>query len=53
MPIMLRAMRFGFVRRLGELDATAFAAAAGVNLRFDDYDAAAETPRDVAGLGRH
>ena len=36
----------GFVGRLGELDAAALAAAAGVNLRLDDDDAAAEAPGD-------
>ena len=30
----------GFVGRLRELDAAAFAAAAGVDLRLDDHDAA-------------
>ena len=41
----------GFVGRLRELDAAALAAAAGVNLRLDDDDGAAEAPGDVAGFG--
>ena len=40
----------GFVGRLGELDAAALAAAAGVNLRLDDDDVAAEAARDLAGF---
>ena len=52
MPIIVARELLGFVRRLGELDAAAFAAAAGVNLRLDDDDAAAEAPRDVARLRR-
>ena len=35
---------------LGELDAAALAAAAGVNLRLDDHDAAAEAACDLAGF---
>jgi hypothetical protein len=42
---------FGLVRRLGQLDAAALAAAAGVDLRLDDDDRGAETPGNVAGLG--
>ena len=41
----------GFVGGLRELHAAALAAAAGVNLRLDDDDLAAEAPGDVAGLG--
>ena len=44
--------RLGFVGRFRELDAAAFAAAAGMNLRLDDDDRAAETARDRAGFGR-
>ena len=40
----------GFAGGLGELDAAALAAAAGVNLRLDDGDVAAEPPRDLAGF---
>ena len=43
---------FGLVGRLGELDAAAFAAPAGMDLRLDDGDVAAETPRDLAGFLR-
>jgi hypothetical protein len=39
------------VGRLRELDAAAFAAAAGMDLRLHDDDAAAETTRDLAGFG--
>ena len=46
----LRAIFSASLRRLGELDAAAFAAAAGMNLRLDDDDAGAETPRDLAGF---
>ena len=42
MPIICLAMLLGFVGRFRELDAAAFAAAAGVNLRLDDDNAAAE-----------
>ena len=42
----------GLVGRLRQLDAAALAAAAGVDLRLDDDDAAAETPGDLAGFGR-
>ncbi len=52
MPIIVPAMASASVGRLGELDAAALAAAAGVNLRLDDDDAAAETARDFAGLAR-
>ena len=51
MPIMSRGELLGFVGRLGELDAAALAAAAGVNLRLDDDDGAAEAPGDLAGFG--
>ncbi len=51
MPIISLRERLGLVGRLGELDAAALAAAAGVNLRLDDDDAAAEAPRDLAGFG--
>ena len=36
MPIIVARELLGLVGRLGELDAAAFAAAAGVNLRLDD-----------------
>ena len=52
MPIICARERLGLVGRLRELDAAAFAAAAGVDLRLDDDDAAAEASRDVAGFGR-
>jgi hypothetical protein len=42
----------GLVGRLGQLDAAALAAAAGVDLRLDDHDRAAETPCNFGGLGR-
>ena len=42
MPIIVGRGSLGFVGRLGELDAAALAAAAGVNLRLDDDRAAAE-----------
>ena len=41
----------GLVGRLGELDAAALAAAAGVDLRLDDDGAAAEALGDLRGLG--
>ena len=43
--------RLGFVGRLGELDAAALSAAAGVNLRLDDDDMSAETTGDLARFG--
>ena len=42
----------GLVGVLGQLDAAALAAAAGVNLRLDDDRAAAEALGDLGGLGR-
>ena len=41
-----RSRALGLVGRLRQLDAAAFAAAAGVNLRLDDDDLRAEAPRD-------
>ena len=43
--------RFGLVGRLGELDAAALAAPAGVNLRLDDDDARSQAVGDVSRLG--
>ena len=40
----------GFVGRLGQLDAAALAAAAGMDLRLDDDDAAAEPLGDGLGI---
>ena len=40
-----------FVRRFGNLDAAALTAAAGVNLRLDDGDSAAEPLGGVNGFG--
>ena len=43
----------GLVGRLGELDAAALAASAGMDLRFDDHDMAAraaQAARDLAGF---
>ena len=51
MPSMCRGDALGLVGVLRELDAAALAAAAGVDLRLDDDDAAAEPARDLAGLG--
>ena len=51
MPIISPRELLGLVGRLGELDAAALAAAAGVDLRLDDDDAAAEAAGDVAGFG--
>ena len=51
MPSISRGELLGLVGRLGELDAAALAAAAGVDLRLDDDDAAAEPRGDLAGLG--
>ena len=42
--------RLGFLGRLGELDAAGLAAAAGVNLRLDDRNGAAEPVGDVVGF---
>ena len=42
----------GLIGRSSDLDASALAAAAGVNLRLDDHDIAAQTSRDVAGFCR-
>ena len=39
-----------FLQRLGDLDAAAFAAPAGVNLRLDDPDLSAELARSRIGL---
>ena len=47
----LRGEPLGFLGRLGELDAAALAAAAGVDLRLDD-DRPPEPLRDVARLRR-
>ena len=44
-------MRSAFVGRSGELDAAALAAAAGVDLRLDDDDRAAESARNLARFG--
>ena len=41
----------GLVGRLGQLDAAAFPASAGVDLRLHDDEVSAETTRDFAGLG--
>src|SRR5262249_21136341 len=41
----LRRRRFGLGRALHDLDTAALAAAAGMNLRFDDHDTAAEPLR--------
>ena len=43
--------RLGFGGRLGELDATALAAPARVDLRLDDDNVAAQSAGDRAGLG--
>ena len=44
--------RLGFGARLGELDAAGLAAAAGMNLRLDDGDRAAEPLGDVVNFFR-
>ena len=50
MPIIARASFSASSGDSRELDAAALAAAAGVNLRLDDDDAAAEAAGDVAGF---
>ena len=52
MPRMSLACCFASAGRLGELDAAALAAAAGVDLRLDDDDGGAEPLRGLLGLGR-
>ena len=49
---MSRAMPRRFVGILRELDAAAFAASAGMNLRLDDDRAAAEPSGDLTGFVR-
>ena len=41
----------GLVGRLGQLDAAALPASAGVDLRLHDDEVSAEATRDVAGFG--
>ena len=50
MPRIWRGDLLGLLGALHHLDAAALAAAAGVDLRLDDADAAAEPARDRAGL---
>ena len=42
----------GFIGRTDDFDATALTPAAGMNLRLDDRDVAAQPSRDVAGFRR-
>ena len=50
-PDHLLGELLGLVGRLRQLDAAALAAAAGMNLRLDDDDVAAEAAGDLAGFG--
>ena len=51
MPIICFASCSSLVDGLGDLDAAALAAAAGMDLRLDDGNVAAEPPGDLAGFG--